>query len=110
VNGLNNQATSFRMEAPVGVEEQASFGLDNPQATITLETPEETYTLLIGAQDTEDNSYFAKASNSPYYVRISNFTADSFVAKTRENFIQDPPTPTPEAEVTEEPTGGAETE
>jgi hypothetical protein len=108
VNGLNNQATSFRMEAPVGVEEQASFGLDNPQATITLETAEETYTLLIGAQDAENSSYFAKASNSAYYVRISDFTADSFVAKTREDFIQDPPTP--EAEATEEPAGGAETE
>lgn len=85
---LLGQVTSVRMTEPVGQEEQASFGLDEPLATVTLETDDGVRTLLVGAQDPEDNSYIIKASDSPYYVRIAEFTGSNLIDKTREDFLQ----------------------
>jgi YD repeat-containing protein len=106
---LINQATSVRMTEPIGTEEQASFGLDNPAAVVTLETgstdsgqaDDKTYTLRIGAKDEEDNSYVLSSSESPYYVRISEFTANNFIQKTRDDFLAAPPTSEPEAGATD---------
>jgi hypothetical protein len=100
VTSLVNQVSSIRMTEPIGTEEQPSFGLSEPLATVTLETAEESYTLLVGAKDAEDNSYILKASNSPYYVRVAAFTGDNLVNKTRPDFLEAPPTP--EAEATSE--------
>lgn len=101
VTTLVNLASSVRMTAPVGKQEQALFGFDAPRATLTLKTAAQTYTLQVGAQNPNDeNSYFFKASNSPYYVRVAAFTGDSFVNKTRADFLQAPPTPEPEATAT----------
>jgi hypothetical protein len=102
VTALVNQASSVRMTEPVGREVQADFGLEEPQATVTLETATgDTHTLLVGAQDPDDSSYIVKASTSPYYVRIDSFTGEAFVNKTRSDFLQEPPAP--EAEATGEP-------
>lgn len=104
VTTLVNQASSVRMTGPIGLEPPAgSGGLDEPQATVTLETAAgETHSLLVGAQDPDNNnSYVAKASTSPYYVRIDSFTGEAFVNKTRTDFLQEPPAP--EAEATGEP-------
>jgi hypothetical protein len=95
VTQLVNSASSVRMTEPIGKEEETSFGLDQPQAILTLTTADETYTLQVGAQDETDNSYVLKASNSPYYVRVAQFTGDSFVNKTRDDFLQQPPTEEP---------------
>lgn len=91
VTSLASQASSIRMTEPIGTEEQATFGLEEPQATITLETAEETYTLRIGAQNEEDDSYILASSDSPYYVRIAGFTGNNFVDKTRDDFLEAPP-------------------
>ncbi len=56
----------------------------------------ETYTLRVGAKDDEDNSYVVSSSESPYYVRVSNYTVKDFVERTRDDFLEQPPTPTPE--------------
>jgi hypothetical protein len=101
VNGLRNQASSFRMSEPIGLEEQADFGLDNPKATITLEAADQTYTIRIGAQNPDDKTYVAHVSSQPYYIRISDFTGNSFVEKTRADLLE-APTPAPSAEATEE--------
>jgi hypothetical protein len=97
--GLLNVATSLRMTAPLGKSEQPSFGLAEPQAVVTLKTSgengEKTYSLQIGAK-TEDNAYIAKSSESPYYVTVAEFTGANFVDKTRDDFLQAPPTPTEE--------------
>lgn len=95
---LLSQVSSIRMLEPIGLEAQAAFGLDDPLATITVETADETYTLELGAQAPEDSSYYFKASNSPYYVKVAEFTGTNFLEKTRETYIQPPATPTPEAE------------
>jgi hypothetical protein len=92
------------MTAPIGKEEQASFGIDQPQATVTLKTKdgdqEKTYVLRIGAKDPDDSSYVASSSESPYFVRVAEFTGNNFIDKTREDFLELPPTPVlvPEAD------------
>ena len=87
-----NQMISVRMSEPIGTEAQADFGLDTPQATVTLDTTDETYTLIFGAKNPEDSDdYVFKASNSPYYVRISSFTGDNLINKTRADFLEAPP-------------------
>ena len=109
VTTLLGQASSVRMTAPIGTEAQAAFGLDNPSATITLETrstssgqaPDETFILKVGAQDPDDNSYYFNASNSPYFVQVSEFTGNNFVNKTRDDFLEIPPTPEAETESSE---------
>ena len=84
-----NQLTSVRMVEPVGTEAQADFGLDAPQATATLETAAETYTLEVGAKNPADSDdYIFKASNSPYYVRVASFTGDNLIDKTQADFLE----------------------
>lgn len=95
-----NQATGLRLTEPLG-KEDSWFGADKPQATITVQTKvgdqAKSYTLEIGDKDAKDNSYVVKASKSPYYVRIAEFTAKNFVDKKREDFLQVPPTAEPGA-------------
>lgn len=102
VTSLLSQAGSVRMTEPIGQEAESSFGLDQPQATVTLKTEEgdqkKTYVLRIGAKDPEDNSYVASSSESPYFVRLAEFTGNNFVDKTREDFLELPPTPVPTPE------------
>lgn len=95
VTGLLNQAASVQMTAPIGKTEQPSFGFDQPLAVVTLQTQEgnetKTYTLRVGAKD-DDNNYIAGFSESPYYVRVAEFTGNNFVNKTRADFLEAPPT------------------
>lgn len=101
VTTLVNQASSIRMSEPIGTEERPAFGLDSPTATITLETPDETFVLKVGAQEPDDNSYFFSASNSPFIVRLPEFDGNNFVNKTRDDFLEEPPAPETETESSE---------
>ncbi len=104
-----NWATSVSMLAPLGREERPEFGMDAPAAVVAIETggdAAKTYVLTVGAQDPEDNSYVVKSSESPYYVRVSEFTVNDLVTRTRDSFLVATPTPlpgTPEAEGTPGP-------
>ena len=92
VSSLHNQVISVRMTAPIGKEAEASFGLDDPQAVVTLETGDgETHTLQVGAQQADDNSYVFSSSDSPYYVRVAEFTGSNLIDKTRADFLEAPP-------------------
>jgi hypothetical protein len=97
-NTLLGQASSLRMAEPIGREEEDWFGLDQAGAVVTLETEEgQAFSLRIGAKDAgERNNYVAKWSESPYYVWLPEYTASSFLDKTRDDFIVPPPTPAPE--------------
>jgi hypothetical protein len=98
---LLSRATSVSMQRPLGKEEKGEYGLAEPSAVVILETQSEegeakTYTLRVGAQDPADNSYVFVSSESPYYVRVAQFSAQDFVEKVRDDFLVQP-TPTPEA-------------
>jgi hypothetical protein len=96
VDSLVRQASSVTMLRPLGKDSETVYGLDQPLALVTLQTGEKTITLHVGAADPDDNSHVIKASDSPYYVRISEYSANNLVDKTRDDFLTLPPTPTAE--------------
>ena len=101
VTSLVNRVSSVQMLRPLGKEPQDDYGLETPNAVVTVETQDEggntkTYTIRVGAKDDEDNSYVVISSESPYYVRMSEYTVKDFVEKVRDDFLELPPTPTPE--------------
>ena len=109
LNSLLRKASTIRMVRPLGKEAKAEYGLDDP-VTITVVTEEEleaeasteeseeeeaepelvqrSYTLTLG--DELDDGFVIKASESEYYVVISNSNASDFVEKKREDFIVEP--------------------
>ena len=106
VTSLVNRVASVRMLRPLGKEVQESYGLQNPSAVVVIQAPDEdgkskTYVLHVGAKSDEDDaagaspSYVFKSSESPYYVRVAEYTAKDLVEKTRDDFLELPPTPTP---------------
>jgi hypothetical protein len=92
------KATTVTMVSPLGKEEQAGYGMDEPNAVVTLKTADKTVTLRVGAQDPGDNTYVVKSSESPYYVRVSDYAAQNLVENAGDDFLVVPPTPAPEAE------------
>ena len=94
------RSTSVSLLRPLGREEQADYGMDEPSAVVTLETggdEPKSYTLTVGAQDPDDSSYVVKSSESPFYVRVSEFAVNDLVTRTRDGFMAATPTPTPDA-------------
>ncbi|MEJ5197650.1 MAG: DUF4340 domain-containing protein [Anaerolineae bacterium] len=93
-------ATSIRMKQPLGKSEQPSYGMAQPGAVVTMKTKkdnqEKIYTLTIGARDASDSTYIVKSSESPYYVKVNDYSVSELVTRGRANFILQPtPTPTP---------------
>ncbi len=91
-----NQIVNLRMTRPLGQEAEASYGLDAPQATVTLFTEADTYTLLVGTIDAETSTATVKWSGSDYYAAVSSFSVEKLATYTAADFIQEP-TPEPEA-------------
>jgi hypothetical protein len=108
VKTLVNKVRYATLLRPLGKERQPSYGLDEPQAVVTLHTHgsegDKAYTLRVGAQDPADNSFVVKSSDSDYYVWVSEYAVKDLVEKGREDFLQQPPTPTPAPETAPERT------
>ncbi len=107
---LLSRASSIAMVRPLGQEELEGYGMQSPRAVVTIRTHsddegDKVYTLRVGAQDAQDNSYVMTSSESPYFVRVSEFTAQDFVDKSRDDYLELPPTATPMDEVTPTPEG-----
>ncbi len=103
VTTLLTRVSSVSMIRPLGTEEKPEYGMDEPTAVVTLRTQSEEegsklYTLRVGAQDVENEGYVVSSSESPYYVRVSEYTVQSLIESTRQDFLEVPPTPeaTPE--------------
>jgi hypothetical protein len=100
VTSLVSKARYVSLLRPLGKTEDATYGMQTPGAVVTVQVHsdagDKTYTLTVGAKDATDNSYVVKSSDSAFYVRVSEYTAKDLVEKTREGFLQLPPTPTPE--------------
>lgn len=100
-NPILNQAVGLRMAAPLGLEEKAEYGLDEPLARLSITTSgedggTETAVLRIGAQ-LPDGNYAAKWSESSYYASVAATSVQNMIDRTRDELIQLPATPTPEA-------------
>lgn len=92
--------TNLNMAEPLGSEELAEYGMDEPTAVVTLTTLDpagarQTHTLTIGAQVEEDNNYVVKSSGSAYYVLVPAYTLERFIEWGASDFLK--PTPTPAA-------------
>lgn len=98
INTLVNRATTVRLTQPLGKTEEPAYGMDQPNATVTLVTTDTTHTLTIGVHDAGDGTYVVKASDSPYYVEVTDVNMERFVDATHEGFIKVEPTPVPEDE------------
>jgi hypothetical protein len=103
VTSLANRAATITLLEPLGQEEKPEYGLANPSAVVTLRTQsgegeDKVYTLWVGAQDPDDNSYVIRSSESTYYVRVSEYSVQDLVEYTRDDLMELPPTPegTPE--------------
>jgi len=101
LKSLVSRVASLQMLRPLGKEMQGDYGLEEPNAVVTVVTRDEegntqTYTLRVGAQSEEDDSFVVISSESPYYVRVSSYTVADFVERVRDDFLQLPPTPVPE--------------
>ena len=98
VDALLRRATSVTIARPLGKEEKPSYRMDAPNAVVTLVAGDQTVTLRVGAKDPADNTYVVSSSQSPYYVRVAEFNVMDLLEKTRDDFLQLEPTPTPEAD------------
>ena len=97
VTSLIQRAATVNMIQPLGKEEQAAYGMDEPNALVMVETGDKTITLRVGAKEPDANRYTVISSESPYYVGVYEYSVKDFVEKTRDDFLQLPPTPTSEA-------------
>lgn len=105
-NTLLSRFVRFTLAQPLGQSDKPEYGLTPPQATVDITTTQtvsdtttvNTYTLLVGAKQSDDN-YVVKWSDSPYYVKAASFSVESMVSNALENFLQALPTPTPESNV-----------
>ena len=90
-------ASTLSLSVPLGTTEDPSYGMDTPNATVTLETDDgAVHTLTVGAKVDDDNTYVVKSSDSPYYVRVAEYSVSAMVENGRTDFLTVPPTPTPE--------------
>ncbi|MGC9520676.1 MAG: DUF4340 domain-containing protein [Anaerolineae bacterium] len=97
INAIVRNASSLSLQAPLGKEEEPGYGMDAPNAVVTLETEDGgTHILKVGALDEENNGYIVKYSDSPYYVRVAQYNVSAMVENSREDFLTVEPTPTPE--------------
>ena len=101
VESLVNRVSSVRMLRPLGTEAREEYGLQDPSAVVLIRTQGEAGSieitrLHVGSRSDEDGSYVVKTSKSAYYVRVAEYAAGDLVKKTREDFLELPPTPTPQ--------------
>jgi hypothetical protein len=102
VTNTIRKAAALNILTPLGKEELSEYGVDEPTAEVTLDTADTTIIVRIGAQDSEDNSYVIISSESEYYVRVSELSVKDLIETTREDFLEGPPTPTPEEDTSTE--------
>ncbi|MCS6847390.1 MAG: DUF4340 domain-containing protein [Anaerolineae bacterium] len=103
-----SRVSSLYMIRPLGKTAKPEYSMDRPTATITLTLKSDLSSLAplvltIGAKQEADNAYVVKSRSSPWYVLVNAFILDEIVNARREDFIQPPATPTPEATATPAP-------
>lgn len=94
ISALVNQLGPMRMVKPLGKTTEAWYGLDNPQATITVTSQNEgeeatLHTIEVGATN-DDDQYVVKASNSEYYVLVASFIVRDFIEQDRTHYLAEP--------------------
>jgi len=101
INYVYSRVDDIRLLSPLGTVPVPEYGIDPPAATVTVQQQDaegnaSTHIFYVGAQDPDDNTWVVKSTESPYYVRVSQYTAEDLVNWSMEDFIAQPtPTPAP---------------
>jgi hypothetical protein len=71
--------------------------MQDPSAVLVIQTQSaegtaSTFTLQVGARSEQDGSYVVKSSESPYFVRVAEYTVQDWVEQTREGLLETPET------------------
>lgn len=93
VSNVVNKATSMVMVRPLGTSDE-SYGLDDPAASVTLQTADDAIVINIAPQVEGETNVVVKASNSDYYVRVAYANVRPLVEFAREDFLaaeEEPP-------------------
>ncbi len=90
-----SKATRITLQRPLGLTDEASYGLAAPAATVTLTMEDGSVTTLRVGAKFDGSNYAVKASESPYYVAVSEYNVRPLVKNDRAEFLEQP-TPTPE--------------
>jgi hypothetical protein len=97
VSALVRKATAVTMVAPLGTEAEPEYGLDEPNAVVTIETTGGSITVAVGAPGEDENTYVVHSSESSYYVLAGETAVGGLVGTARADLLTEPPMPTPEA-------------
>ena len=83
------QVSSIRMATPLGKTFSDSYGLNNPQAELSVFTKNEgklkEHSFVVGSQS--GDNYVVSASTSDYYALVSAYNGNNLVEKTHSDFI-----------------------
>ena len=83
------QVSSIRMGSPLGKTFSESYGLNNPQAELSVFTKSEgkltEHSFVVGSQS--GDNYVVSASTSEYYALVSAYNGNNLVEKTHSDFI-----------------------
>ncbi len=91
-----SKATRITLQRPLGLTDEASYGLAAPAATVTLTIEDGSVTTLRVGAKFDGSNYAVKASESPYYVAVTEFNVKPLIENDRAAFLEQPtPTPTP---------------
>jgi hypothetical protein len=98
VTSLVSRIATLRLLEPLGKAEQEGYGMLYPRALVSVESQDadgnrQTIILRVGARDEESGNYVVISSQSPYFVRVASYSVQDLVDKTRDDFLQLPPTP-----------------
>jgi hypothetical protein len=100
LSSMLNRLTILNLLEPLGKTEKPEYGMATPSATIyftthNAETGDQEITLIVGALNADKNAYYVKSSTSEYYVLVSSYNLDSFVTRTKNDFLTVHATATP---------------
>ena len=90
--------SGLRLSSPLGKEVKPEYGLDTPTAKVGVRLADgKSAELLIGGEVSAGGELYAKWSESPYYVSLARFSAETFQNKSSADFTLTEPTPNPTA-------------
>jgi hypothetical protein len=100
VTSIASQASSLTIKEPLGKTALSSYGMEEPVAQLTLVTPDQTITIIIGSLDEDDGTYVVRSSQSDYFARAYDYSVRTLVEATRDGLFEPLATPTPEQTAT----------
>jgi hypothetical protein len=97
-NLLASRLATISLTKPLGKSLKPEYGLDQPQASITLTVASadgmtQTVAIAIGAEDEAGSAYTVKASTAAFYGQAPKFQLQDFVEKGRADLVTAPIAP-----------------